>query len=134
MTDKQPTILYIEDNDDNRKLVYRVLEASGYSVKGVVDGIEGLAFVENNNPDLILIDLQLPELDGYTVTAKLRSFDKLKKTPIVALTANVLKEDRDRSFAAGCTGFINKPINVDLLPTQIEAFLLSDEDSVKEYK
>ena len=123
MNEKQPMILYIEDNQDNRKLVYRVLKAAGFNVVGVGDGFEGLAYVQDTTPDLILIDLQLPELDGYAVTTKLRELPKLEETPIVALTANVLKEDRDRSFAAGCNGFINKPINVDLLPQQVEAYL-----------
>lgn len=129
MTEKHPTILYIEDNDDNRKLVHRVLEAAGYTVVGAVDGVEGLNLAQELLPDLVLVDLQLPELDGYAVTAKLRAVPDLKETPIVALTANVLKEDKDRSFAAGCSGFIHKPINVDQLPHQVASYLSNRRDS-----
>ena len=123
MTEADKKILYIEDNKDNRKLVTRVLQAAGFDVATVEDGMKGLVFVKENTPDLILIDLQLPELDGYTVTKELRKMPKLKDTPIIALTANVLKEDRDRSFAAGCNGFIHKPIDVDRLPEQLATFL-----------
>ncbi len=116
-------ILYIEDNYDNRKLVSRVLQSEGYTVCGVEDGPAGLAFVQKKLPDLILIDLQLPGIDGYDVTRKLRQLDGLKKIPIVALSAYVLQEDKDRCFAAGCNGFINKPIDVDLITKEIETYL-----------
>lgn len=119
-----PIVLYIEDNHDNRKLVSRVLRAAGFTVYGVVDGPSGLAFVNKNTPDLILIDIQLPDIDGYTVTKELRKMESLVNIPIVALTANVMKEDQERSFAAGCNGFIQKPINVDLLPEQVETYLV----------
>lgn len=123
MTESNPVVLYIEDNDDNRKLVHRVLRAAGFRVIGVGDGIEGLAYVEKHLPDLILMDMQLPDIDGYTVTQQMRRMPQLKRIPIVALTANVLKEDRERSFAAGCDGFIYKPIDVDLLPHQVTSYL-----------
>jgi two-component system, cell cycle response regulator DivK len=116
-------ILYIEDNLDNRELVSRVLQASGFIVHGVENGSRGLEFVAKQIPDLILMDLQLPEVDGYTITKEMRKMEKLSNTPIVALSANVLKEDREKSAAAGCDGFIHKPINVDLLPEQIQAYL-----------
>ncbi len=132
MTQNHPTILYIEDNRDNRKLVNRVLSAAGFDVIGVCDGFAGLDYVQNQTPDLILIDLQLPQIDGYTVTSKLRELSRLRETPIVALTANVLKEDRERSFQAGCNGFINKPINVDLLPRQVESYLSGNFHSQNE--
>ena len=119
-----PVILYIEDNHDNRKLVSRILQAAGYTVHGVVDGPSGLAFVQETKPDLILIDIQLPDIDGYTVTTELRKMEALYDTPIVALTANVMKEDQEKSIAVGCNGFIHKPINVDLLPEQVKRYLL----------
>jgi two-component system cell cycle response regulator DivK len=119
-----PVILYIEDNHDNRKLVSRILQAAGFTVHGVIDGRSGLDFVQETKPDLILVDLQLPEIDGYTVTTELRKMEDLHNTPIVALTANVMKEDQERSFAAGCNGFIHKPINVDLLPEQVNTYLM----------
>ena len=93
-------ILYIEDNAE-----------------------DGLRVAQEEAPDLILIDINLPEIDGYEVTTRLRQMEALSNVPIVALTANVLKGDRERSLDAGCDGYIQKPIDVDLLPAQIAAFL-----------
>jgi two-component system cell cycle response regulator DivK len=116
-------ILYIEDNVENRTLVKRVLEVEGYVVLEADDGIDGLRVVQEEFPDLILIDINLPEVDGYEITTRLRQTEGLNNIPIVALTANVLKGDRERSLDAGCDGYIQKPIDVDLLPAQIAAFL-----------
>ena len=116
-------VLYIEDNIENRTLVKRVLEVEGYVVLEADDGIDGLRVVQEEAPDLILIDINLPEVDGYEITTRLRQMEGLSKIPIVALTANVLKGDRERSLDAGCDGYIQKPIDVDLLPAQIAAFL-----------
>jgi len=117
-----PLILYIEDNYDNRKLVARVLNAAGFKVYGVSDGKTGLDFVEKQKPDLVLLDLNLPDIDGYSVASHIRE-QKHLTLPIVALTASVMQSDVDKSFAVGCTGFIQKPINVDQLPDQIRSFL-----------
>jgi two-component system cell cycle response regulator DivK len=87
------------------------------------DGPEGLQIAQDQGPDLILIDINLPDMDGYEVTARLREMPSLDGTPIVALTANVLRGDRERTLQAGCDGYIQKPLDVDMLPTQIEAFL-----------
>jgi two-component system cell cycle response regulator DivK len=116
-------VLYIEDNIENRTLVKRVLEVEGYVVLEADDGIDGLRIVQKEAPDLILIDINLPEIDGYEITTRLRQMESLSNIPIVALTANVLKGDRERSLEAGCDGYIQKPIDVDLLPAQIAAFL-----------
>jgi two-component system cell cycle response regulator DivK len=116
-------VLYIEDNVENRILVKRVLEVEGYVVLEADDGIDGLRLVREEAPDLILIDINLPEVDGYEITTRLRQMEGLSNIPIVALTANVLKGDRERSLDAGCDGYIQKPIDVDLLPAQIAAFL-----------
>jgi two-component system cell cycle response regulator DivK len=116
-------VLYIEDNVENRTLVKRVLEAEGYVVLEADDGIDGLRIVREEAPDLVLIDINLPEVDGYEITTRLRQMEGLNNIPIVALTANVLKGDRERSLGAGCDGYIQKPIDVDLLPAQIAAFL-----------
>jgi len=118
-----PKVLYIEDNFENRVLVKRVLEVEGYVVLEADDGPSGIRIAEQEAPDLILVDINLPEIDGYEVTAKLRQIPSLAHVPIVALTANVLKGDRERSLAAGCDGYIQKPVDVDLLPAQIAAFL-----------
>ena len=116
-------ILYIEDNFENRILVKRVLEVEGYVVLEADDGPAGMRVAQQEVPDLILMDINLPDIDGYEVTAKLRQIPSLARVPIVALTANVLKGDRERSLEAGCDGYIQKPIDVDLLPAQIAAFL-----------
>jgi two-component system cell cycle response regulator DivK len=118
-----PLILYIEDNADNRMLVQRVLEAEGYQVRTAVDGPSGRALAERLRPDLILMDINLPEVDGYAMTAALKALPHLARTPVIALTANVMKGDRERSLAAGCDGYIQKPIDVDQLPRQIAQFL-----------
>ncbi|MCA9973208.1 MAG: response regulator [Anaerolineales bacterium] len=118
-----PLILYIEDNQDNRKLVSRVLLAAGFRFHGVSTGSEALAFLETQTPDLVLMDINLPEIDGYSMTRQLRRQTRFAHLPIVALTANVMKADREKSLAAGCNGFIQKPINVDRLPDQVWDYL-----------
>ena len=116
-------ILYIEDNFENRLLVNRVLTVEGHSLIEAEDGAEGLRIAQQQNPDLILVDINLPEMDGYQVTARLREIPSLERVPIVALTANVLSGDRERSLRCGCDGYIQKPLDVDMLPAQVETFL-----------
>lgn len=116
-------ILYIEDNFENRLLVKRVLMVEGHTVLEACDGPQGLQVVRDQTPDLILVDINLPDMDGYEVTARMREMSALHHVPIVALTANVLRGDRERSLEAGCDGYIQKPLDVDMLPTQIDAFL-----------
>lgn len=116
-------ILYIEDNPENRLLMRRVLVAEGYVVEEALDGSSGLQQAAESPPDLILIDINLPEIDGYEVTARLKQLPNLRGVPIIAVTANVMKGDREKTLAAGCDGYIQKPIDIDLLPSQIEGFL-----------
>jgi two-component system cell cycle response regulator DivK len=116
-------VLYIEDTFDNRILIKRVLEASGYIVDEAPDGLTGIQIAAQNRPDLVLMDINLPDIDGYEVTARLRQMEGFEKIPIVALTANVLDGDRERSLDSGCDGYIPKPVDVDELPDQIAAFL-----------
>lgn len=119
-----PTILYIEDNPENRLLVRRILQAEGYTVVEAPDGPSGLeAAAVSPPPDLILLDINLPEMDGYELVGKLRQIPGLAATPIIALTAYALKGDRERILAAGCDGYIQKPIDVDSLPVQVASFL-----------
>ena len=118
-----PKILYIEDNRDNRILVRRVLEVEGYDVVEAEDGWIGLRAAQAQRFDLVLVDINLPEVDGYEVTARLKALDTMADVPIVAITANVMKGDREKTLAAGCTGYIQKPIDVDLLPMQVASFL-----------
>ena len=117
------TILYVEDNPDNRMLIQRVLMVEGYDVSFAENGNQAIALVEDHVYDLILMDINLPDIDGYTLTAKIREFENFSNTPIIALTANVMKGDRERSLEAGCDGYIQKPVDIDTLPGQIENFL-----------
>ncbi len=117
------TILHIEDNLDNRVLVRRLLSAEGYRVVEAVDAYEAVSALRQNRPALILMDINMPEVDGYTLTAKLKSLPRVKNIPIVALTANALRGDREKALRAGCDGYIEKPIDVDSFISQVEYFL-----------
>jgi two-component system cell cycle response regulator DivK len=117
-----PTILYIEDDFQNRVLVRRILEASGFSIIEAENGKVGLKIAQEFVPDLILMDINLPEIDGYEVTSRLKQIDALAQVPIIAMTANVMKGDREKTLAAGCDGYIQKPIDVDLLPDHINHY------------
>ncbi len=117
------TILYVEDNQDNRNLVRRVLGVEGFSVAEAKDAAQALERLETGSIDLILMDINMPDMDGYTLTAKIKSMPKYKDVPIIAVTANVMRGDRERSLEAGCDGYIQKPIDIDTLAQQIERFL-----------
>lgn len=118
------SILYVEDNFENRILVLRILNAEGYAVTFAENATEALDAVNEQPFDLILMDINLPDIDGYTLTSRLRQHPNTVKTPIVALTANVMKGDREKSLEAGCDGYIQKPLDVDLLPGQVNSFLV----------
>jgi two-component system cell cycle response regulator DivK len=117
------TILYVEDNSDNRKLVRRVLEVEGYAVVEAKDGAQALAQLESGAIDLALMDINMPDMDGYALTAKIKAMPQFSELPILAVTANVMRGDRERSLQAGCDGYIQKPIDIDTLSEQIERFL-----------
>jgi two-component system cell cycle response regulator DivK len=97
--------------------------AEGYEVLEAGDAREALKLALTNPPDLILMDINLPEVDGYTLTARIRSTPRLAHIPVVALTANVMKGDRERVLEAGCDGYIQKPVDIDQLPWQISKYL-----------
>jgi two-component system cell cycle response regulator DivK len=119
------TILYVEDNADNRMLVRRILMAEGYSLLEAVNATQALETLKNTKPDLILMDINMPDMDGYSLTTQIKETPGLESIPIIALTANVMRGDRERSLEAGCDGYIQKPIDIDLLSEQIERFLRS---------
>ena len=117
------TILYVEDNSDNRVLVRRVLNAEGYDVVEAGDAVQALDKLYGGGLDLILMDISMPDMDGYSLTAKIRSNPDFRCIPIIAVTANVMHGDRERSLKAGCDGYIQKPIDIDILAQQIERFI-----------
>ena len=118
------TILYVEDNPENRSLIRRVLESEDYSVVEAINASEALDKLEHGVIDLILMDINMPDMDGYTLTAKIKAIQKFSKIPIVAVTANVMRGDREKSLEAGCNGYIQKPIDIDTLSQQIERYII----------
>jgi two-component system, cell cycle response regulator DivK len=125
-------VLYIEDNRENRMLVRRVLMASDADftiteVDNAKQGIE-LAKAMSPQPDIILMDLSMPEMDGLTATRALRAISGLSSIPIIALTANVMKGDKERSLEAGCDGYISKPIDIDRFPDEVLSYIRSGHE------
>ena len=119
------TVLYIEDNPDNLQLVERALKARGYDVIKAPTGLHGIEAAEKSNPDLILLDINLPDIDGYEVARRLRGSHNphLLTVPIIAVTANALKGDAEKALEAGCDFYMSKPINVRELWMRVETYL-----------
>lgn len=117
-------ILLVEDNEQNRYLTTFLLEERGYAVVHAETGPRGLELAAREHPDLILLDIQLPGMDGHAVARRLKGDPALKSIPIVAVTSYAMAGDRDKAFAAGVEGYIEKPINPDTFVTEIERFLL----------
>jgi two-component system cell cycle response regulator DivK len=120
-------ILYIEDNPDNMLLVKRVLTSRGYFLLEAKNGSEGLSVAEKEEVDLILLDINLPDIDGYEVARRLRKSTKveLAYVPIIAITANALKGDAEKALDAGCDVYMSKPINIRELWARVEAYVSS---------
>jgi two-component system cell cycle response regulator DivK len=116
-------VLVVEDDQDNREMLIKVLRHNGYRTIEAVDGQEAVRKATAESPDLILMDCYIPKMDGYEVTRRLKGDQRLHHIPIIALTAHAMKGDREEALAAGCDGYIAKPINVRKLPQQIEHFL-----------
>jgi two-component system, cell cycle response regulator DivK len=117
-------VLYVEDNPDNMQLVQRVIDALGHQFSWATDGLSGVRMAEADQPDLILLDINLPDIDGYEVARRLRANKKdLLYVPIIAITANALKGDADRALAAGCTVYMSKPVNIRELRAHVMGFL-----------
>jgi CheY-like chemotaxis protein len=119
----KPEILVIEDNERNRYLVAFILEKHGYQVVQAQDGRKGVEMAERNKPALILLDIQLPGMDGYAVARELRSNPLFDEVPIVAVTSYAMAGDRERILAAGCNGYIEKPINPETFMDDVEQHL-----------
>ncbi len=116
------TILLIEDNAQNRYLATFLLERNGFAVVAAVDGPDGIAKAQQVQPDLILLDIQLPGMDGYAVARALRGIPSLLDTPIVAVTSYAMVGDREKSLEAGCNGYIEKPIDPETFVAEIMHF------------
>ena len=114
-----PRILYIEDDPNNRMLVRRILMVEGVDIDEAENAADGISMALNDPPDLILMDVSMPGMDGLQATVEIRNLPKIAHIPIIALTANVMKGDRERSMEAGCDGYIGKPINVDTFADEV---------------
>lgn len=119
-------VLYIEDSFDNRLLVRRILDAEGYQVLEAENAEQGLAMARGSQPDLIMIDINMPEMDGLTLTSMMKADKQLCDIPVVAITANVMRGDRERTLAAGCDGYIQKPIDIEEFPQVVAQYLQQD--------
>jgi CheY-like chemotaxis protein len=118
------TILIVEDNEMNRDMLSRRLERKGYDVLLAVNGEIGLEVARANTPDLILMDMSLPVVDGWEATRRLKADDRLEHIPVIALTAHAMASDRDKALEAGCDDYDTKPIELPRLLAKIEALLL----------
>lgn len=116
-------VLYIEDNDQNFYLVNFILVAKGWTVTRANNGREGMDLATRDVPDLILLDIQLPGMDGYATARELRKLPGLGATPIIAVTSYAMAGDREKALAAGCTGYIEKPINPKTFAGQVSQYL-----------
>lgn len=117
------TILYVEDNPDNRLLVRRILLSEDYSLLEATNAADALNVLETAHPDLILMDINMPDMDGYTLTAKIKSLPGFERVPILAVTANVMRGDKEKTLEAGCDGYIQKPLDIEQLTREIEKFI-----------
>jgi two-component system, cell cycle response regulator DivK len=116
-------ILVVEDQEDNRQIVRDLLSANGYELTDAITGEEGVAFAKRDRPDLILMDIQLPGIDGYEATRRIKADPKLRHIPIIVVTSYALSGDDQKAFAAGCDGYVTKPFSPRLLLAKIREYL-----------
>jgi two-component system cell cycle response regulator DivK len=116
-------ILVVEDTEDNRQIVRDLMSAAGYVLIEAVDGLEGVAAAERERPDLILMDIQLPGIDGYEATRRIRALPEIGKVPIIAVTSYALSGDEAKARAAGCDGYVAKPFSPRQLLAKVREFL-----------
>ncbi len=116
-------ILVVEDNQDNMTLIVDVLNSLEYDVLQATDGVRGVEMAQKLVPDLVLMDLSLPKMDGWTATRTIKAQEPLNHIPIIALTAHAMKGDRERALEAGCDDYISKPINLQELASKLDEYL-----------
>ena len=122
-----PKILLVEDNEDNRDMLARRLQRKGYTVVVAVDGIQGVEMAAGELPDLVLMDMSLPVLDGWEATRRIKASPGSQSLPVIALTAHAMTGDREKAIAAGCDDYDIKPIEMDRLLAKIEELLGRNE-------
>jgi CheY-like chemotaxis protein len=118
-----PKILYVEDNEDNIYMLVRRLERQGFEVVVARDGAQGVALARSEQPDLIVMDLNMPVLDGWQATRQLKSAPETEAIPVIALSAHAMSGDRERALAAGCDDYDIKPVRIDSLMAKIRTLL-----------
>ena len=116
-------ILVVEDNQDNMTLISDVLSSLNYAVIQAMDGEQGVSMAEAERPDLILMDLSLPRMDGWTATRHIKANPALRSIPIIALTAHAMMGDRERAIEAGCDDYLSKPLNLRELASKLTQFI-----------
>src|SRR5688500_13560545 len=126
-TPMKKRILIVEDNDLNLKLFRDLLTAHGYETIETKEGLEAITLTRNEHPDLILMDIQLPEISGLDVTRKLKSEEAISSIPIIAVTAFAMKDDEEKILAAGCEAYISKPISIVPFLNTVRKFLGEEE-------
>lgn len=122
-------IVLIEDNEQNRYLIGFLLQSRGHTVTPAADGLAGIELTRERTPDLVLLDIQLPTMDGYAVASALRRIDALRATPIIAVTSYAMPGDREKAIAAGCDGYIEKPIDPDTFCDEVERIRAACSDA-----
>lgn len=120
---EKATILYVEDNPDNRTLVRRILLSENYGLLEAKNAAQALEVLQKTRPDLILMDINMPDMDGYTLTSRIKTMPGFERVPIIALTANVMRGDKEKTLEAGCDGYIQKPLDIDQLLREVARFL-----------
>jgi len=124
----KPNILCIEDHPDNMMLIRRIFRPDGYNLIEAKSGVQGLSIAESQELDLVLLDINLPDIDGYEIARRIRSSSRpeLTQIPIIALTANAMKGDAQKAISAGCTRYMSKPINIVELVEAVDAFVYKE--------
>lgn len=125
----QKTILHIEDNFENRILVRRLLQSASYNVIEAENALQAINHLRSTRPDLILMDINMPDVDGYTLTSKLKTVPSIRQIPIIAITANAMRGDKEKTMRAGCDGYIEKPIDIDTFLDKVEYFLKASQSA-----
>lgn len=120
-------ILCVEDNPQNMRLVRKILSSAGYEVIEAVDGNTGISVTYNAKPDLVLLDINLPDIDGLDIARRLKADSEVSRIPLIALTANAMHGDRERCLEAGCNGYVPKPITKTELLGTVSHFLTQSE-------